>query len=515
MKTSRLVLFALLALFAALGARATINVALQMQLGNPSGATSDTTNHAHYLIQRDQFAMDYNDTTHEPNWVSWDLTSDDVGGSGRSNFIVDTNLPGGFYQVLTTDYSGSGYDRGHMCPSADRTVTTTDNQAVFVMSNMIPQAPDNNQGVWASFENYCRSLASAGNEILITSGPSGFAGSTIASGVAIPGYTWKIAVVVPLGPGSAVDRIIAAGAANIRVIAIKIPNIAGVRSTPWENFVTSPAQIQADTGLTFFTALPAPIASAFRSVVDGSSAAGSPVISGQPTNQTTVVGGSATFSVTATGDAPLSYQWSHDDVDIPGATGATLTLNNVQAADVGSYYVVVTNNVGTTTSNAASLVVTGLPPVITAPPVGQTVTAGSNVTFAVTVTGSPVITYQWRKNSVPIGGATGSTLTLTNVQAADMGNYDVVATNSTSRRAAAASDSPAVGRDGSSSMTRMASRPSAPITAASTIQRILASAHAIISCNAVPRAPLSAIGCPNASTLWPQTAVTVPTPPIV
>ncbi|HEX7631936.1 MAG TPA: DNA/RNA non-specific endonuclease, partial [Lacunisphaera sp.] len=155
MKTSRLVLFALLALFAALGARATINVALQMQLGNPSGATSDTTNHAHYLIQRDQFAMDYNDTTHEPNWVSWDLTSDDVGGSGRSNFIVDTNLPGGFYQVLTTDYSGSGYDRGHMCPSADRTVTTTDNQAVFVMSNMIPQAPDNNQGVWASFENYC------------------------------------------------------------------------------------------------------------------------------------------------------------------------------------------------------------------------------------------------------------------------------------------------------------------------------------------------------------------------
>ena len=163
--------------------------------------------------------------------------SGDVGSSGRSaSFFQDTTLPAGFYQVLPTDYSGSGYDRGHMCPSADRTVTRADNDIVFYMSNMIPQAPDNNQGVWASFETYCRTLASAGNEVLITCGPSGFAGSTIASGVAIPGYTWKIAVVVPLGAGSAIDRIVAVGGTGIRVIAIKIPNIAGVRSTPWENF---------------------------------------------------------------------------------------------------------------------------------------------------------------------------------------------------------------------------------------------------------------------------------------
>jgi len=59
------------------------------------GRRSANPNHAHYLIQRPEYAMDYNDTTREPNWVAWDLTSDDVGSSGRSNFIVDTTLPTG------------------------------------------------------------------------------------------------------------------------------------------------------------------------------------------------------------------------------------------------------------------------------------------------------------------------------------------------------------------------------------------------------------------------------------
>lgn len=438
MKHPRLIL-SVLSVLLATALHATIGVGVQMPLGNPSNAVADANNHTHYLISRAQYALDYNDTTREANWVAWNLTSTDVGGSGRSDdFFVDTSLPPGFYQVLTTDYSGSGYDRGHMCPSADRTISRADNDVTFFMTNMVPQTPDNNRGIWANFETYCRTLASAGNEVLITAGTSGFGGSTIASGVAIPGYTWKVVVVVPLGPGTTVDRIIAAGAANIRVIAIKVPNISGISSTPWENFVTSPAQIQVDTGYAFFTALPAAIASALRNVVDGSSPVGSPVITTHPSSQTTVVGGSATFAVVAEGDAPLSYQWLHDEIEIAGATGPTLTLNNVQAADIGSYYVVVTNPVGATTSSAASLVVMGLPPVVVAPPVSQTVTAGANVTFAVSATGSPVLTYQWRKNFAPIGGATASTLTLVNVQAGDAAGYDVVVTNSTSSATSAA-----------------------------------------------------------------------------
>src|SRR5262249_26611309 len=86
--------------------------------------------------------------------------------------------------------------------------------------------------------------------------------------VSIPGYTWKIAVVLPPGSGSALSRI----DANTRVISLKVPNISGIRTTPWVNYVTSANQIQADTGDTFFTALPASIAEVLRAKVDGTPA---------------------------------------------------------------------------------------------------------------------------------------------------------------------------------------------------------------------------------------------------
>src|ERR1035438_6222031 len=95
---------------------ATIDASLQMQLGNPSGATGDTNNHAHYLIQRTVEAIDYSDNYGEPNWASWDLTAGDIGSSGRSpNFYADTSLPTDFYAVTPDDYNGVGnisFDRG-------------------------------------------------------------------------------------------------------------------------------------------------------------------------------------------------------------------------------------------------------------------------------------------------------------------------------------------------------------------------------------------------------------------
>lgn len=244
---------------------AAISSSLQMQLGNPSGATATTTNHDHYLISRAQYALDYSDNLGEPNWAGWDLTSGDVGSSGRSSFITDTTLPASFYRVTTSDYTNSGYDRGHMCPSADRSVTVADNNVVFYMSNIIPQAPDNNQGPWASFESYCRTLANAGNELLIYSGPTTFNGSYIPSGAAaIAGYTWKVVVVVPVGSGSALSRV----NSSSRVIALKMPNVNGIRSVPWKNYITSTNTIQSATGFTFFTALPSTVAATLRAKVD-------------------------------------------------------------------------------------------------------------------------------------------------------------------------------------------------------------------------------------------------------
>ena len=426
----RLVWFVLFVLQFATAARATIGTTLQSQLGNPSSATSVASATTNYLIARPQYALSFNNTTREPNWVSWNLTVADVGTSGRSaNFFQDTTLPAGFYQVLTTDYSGSGFDRGHMCPSGDRTVTDADNEATFFMTNMIPQSPDNNQGVWANFESECRYIAAAGNEVLLISGPSGYAGATIASGVAIAGYTWKIAVVVPVGSGTAVSRITNA----TRVIAIKIPNIAGVRSTPWQNYITTAGQIETDTGYTFFTELPASVATALRAKIEGAAPVGSPSITTQPAAQTAAVGGSATFSVTAIGDATLTYQWSRDDVILSSAQSATLTLSSLTAADAGNYSVVVKNSLGSATSVAVSLTITGLPPAIVTSPFARTVTAGSSATFAVVASGSPSLTYQWRKAGIAITGnttATTAALTLTNAQAGDVANYDVVITNS-------------------------------------------------------------------------------------
>ena len=88
----------------------------------------------------------------EPVWASWDLTAGDVGGSGRnSTYYTDTTLPANFYHVTMTDYNGVGtnnFNRGHLCPSADRTDTTNNNKLVFYMSNIMPQSALNNQGVW-------------------------------------------------------------------------------------------------------------------------------------------------------------------------------------------------------------------------------------------------------------------------------------------------------------------------------------------------------------------------------
>jgi endonuclease G len=257
-------------------AHATIDASLQMQLGNPSGALADTNNHAHYLIQRTVEAIDYSDNLGGPVWASWDLTAGDVGGSGRnSTYYTDTNLPPNFYRVTSTDYNGVGtnnFNRGHLCPSDDRTDSTNDNKLVFFMSNIMPQSALNNQGVWGNFEDYCRSLLTT-NELLIICGPGGFGTRTIPSGKAYIGSnTWKVVVCVPLGGGTAAGRINTA----TRVIAVSIPNVTNGLSSTWQTYVTSPAQIEQDTGFTFFTALNTNLAGVLRAEVDGVTPPASP-----------------------------------------------------------------------------------------------------------------------------------------------------------------------------------------------------------------------------------------------
>ena len=329
-------------------AHATIGISLQMQLGNPSNATADTNNHAHFLIQRTVEAIDYSDALGEPNWASWDLTTNDIGTNARSSFITDTTLPSDFNPVHPDDYTGSGYDRGHMCPSKDRTDTAADNDLVFYMSNIVPQDSINNEGVWAQFENYCRSLAQT-NELLIICGPGGFSGARINTNgpVSIPDYVWKIAVVVPLGGGTALSRI----TNSTRVIALKIPN-TDAATNAWPSYVTSASQIEADTGYTFFTALPADVASALRDKVDVETNP-PPVISGfSPTN------GADNASVVITGTNFGSVlEVTFDAVSATFSVDSGTQITAIVPTNAGSGFISVTTPDGTAISSNSFTVI--------------------------------------------------------------------------------------------------------------------------------------------------------------
>ncbi|HUG09977.1 MAG TPA: immunoglobulin domain-containing protein [Opitutaceae bacterium] len=143
---------------------------------------------------------------------------------------------------------------------------------------------------------------------------------------------------------------------------------------------------------------------------------------------------SVTLSVTAIGPGPLAYQWKKDGVDIAGATSVTYYIASLQAADAGSYTVLVTNAFGSTASDAAMLTIISAesPPVIDSHPVSQTVKIGWAVTFNVAATGPGPgpLTYQWLKGSVPIPGANGPSYSLSSAQNTDAGSYSVVVSNS-------------------------------------------------------------------------------------
>ncbi len=236
---------------------------VHLTMGNPSGATTDIAQPTNYLMEKPQYAMSYHRDNGRPNWVSWHLDPSWLGSTARQDsFRPDTTLPVGWYQVLATDFSGSGYDRGHMCPSADRTKTVADNDATFLMDNMIPQAPTNNQQTWANLESYCRTLANSGNELYIISGGQGSIGTLANGHVAIPANTWKVIMVIPQGTND-VSRVTSA----TRLIAVYLPNNNNVVSD-WRQYRVSVDTVESLTGYDFFSNVPTSIQASIESVVD-------------------------------------------------------------------------------------------------------------------------------------------------------------------------------------------------------------------------------------------------------
>ena len=196
---------------------------------------------------------------------------------------------------------------------------------------------------------------------------------------------------------------------------------------------TTPAETTSDTGAQFTVVVSNSAGSVTSSAatLTVNPAPVAPSITTQPTGQTVTAGQTATFSVTATGTAPLSYQWQKNGAAISGATSSSYTTPAETTSDTGAQFtVVVSNSAGSVTSRAATLTV-NVPPSITTQPAGQTVTAGQTATFSVTATGTAPLGYQWQKNGAAISGATSSSYTTPAETTSDTGaQFAVVVSNS-------------------------------------------------------------------------------------
>lgn len=240
-------------------------------MGNPTKATADESNSNNYLMKKTYYALSYSRIRAIPNWVSWHLQTSDLGSIDRTDdFRADSTLPSSWYYVEDRSYNGGGFDRGHNCPSADRTSTQAANSSTFLMTNIIPQAPDCNQITWANMESYLRGLVFGGNELYIImgnygrggTGKSGFLETIDGNRVTVPSRIWKVVVVLPEGNGD-LNRI----TTSTRVIAVNVQNTNGL-DADWKKYRTSVDAIERDGGVDLLTNVPKEIQDVIEAKID-------------------------------------------------------------------------------------------------------------------------------------------------------------------------------------------------------------------------------------------------------
>ncbi len=157
-----------------------------------------------------------------------------------------------------------------------------------------------------------------------------------------------------------------------------------------------------------------------------------PTIVVPPVSQTVNAGANASFSVVASGTAPLSYQWQFSGTNLPGETGTNLTIPSVTTNSAGNYDVIVSNSSGSVTSAPVTLtvLVPVIPPTIVVQPVSEIVTTGQDAAFAVWASGTGPLSYQWQFGGTNLLGETGTNLTIHAVTTNNAGNYEVIVSNS-------------------------------------------------------------------------------------
>ncbi|MGK7898093.1 MAG: DNA/RNA non-specific endonuclease, partial [Xenococcus sp. (in: cyanobacteria)] len=187
---------------------------------NPSQADSKNLNNL--LIVKEEYILSYNCSKGIANWVGWWTIEADLGELSRSDdFREDNTLPKKCYQVDEKDYRGSGYDRGHLMPSGDRTKSKSANSSSFLMVNMIPQHKANNREVWRELEQYSRELVNDGFTLHSFAGGNGQIKTINQGKISVPEHTWKVILVENSETG------------EVRAIAVIMPNSEKVRKTDW------------------------------------------------------------------------------------------------------------------------------------------------------------------------------------------------------------------------------------------------------------------------------------------
>lgn len=232
------------------------------------GTPGDGNPNNEIILVKPQYITSYSPAHGGPNWVAWNLNATHFGGADRCDcFSADPQLPDSVYHVVTSDYTGSGYSRGHMVMSSQRTANAAENAQTFLMTNVLPQYQDQNGGPWLKFEIFNSELAqdSAKELYILAGGTYSVSPGTLngAGKVTIPQSEWKIVVILLRGQTLADVH----SAADIRVIAVNMPNITGIQGNGWQMYKTTVDAIEAATGYDFLASLPDAIENAVEAAI--------------------------------------------------------------------------------------------------------------------------------------------------------------------------------------------------------------------------------------------------------
>jgi DNA/RNA endonuclease G (NUC1) len=353
--------------------------------GRPSAAG---TNANDFLIQRDQFVLSYNQSRGTPNWVAYELDARHMSGADRCNcFTADPLLPNAA-KIYLYDYTNGGYDRGHMARSFDRTAGNVDNAITFYMTNMVPQFSELNSGPWGQFENMLGDSARLGGRAVhIVTGPlytSPLQFVNNAGKVAIPDFTWKVALIGPRNAGIPFSQVSDwSEIPGLTVLAVKMPNVKTVVADPL-TYLTTVEALEQETGYDLFSLLQTGFQNALEYKDRAPTAAFS--LSGTPNE-----GNSLTFDASASTDPDLgrtdlggrteglTYTWTFGD-----GTSATGRVVNKTFANNGNYSVTLTVNdvFGWPATSTSSVAVANVAPAVSATVTTPTIIRGETISGA-------------------------------------------------------------------------------------------------------------------------------------